>query len=78
MKMEQVECSETSAYKIQTPGNYPKENIIKSIFSYLQKILGNKFTAMKTGLIQLDRDNYVASPGRVMNPEVSHYQSVCL
>jgi hypothetical protein len=27
MKMEQIECSETSAYKIQTPGNYPKENI---------------------------------------------------
>ena len=27
MKMEQIECSETSAYKIQTLGNYPKENI---------------------------------------------------
>ena len=27
MKMEQTESSETSAYKIQTPGNYPKENI---------------------------------------------------
>ena len=26
MKMEQTECFETSAYKIQTPGNYPKEN----------------------------------------------------
>jgi len=25
--MEQTECSETSAYKIQTPGNYPDENI---------------------------------------------------
>jgi len=23
MKMEQTECSEMSAYKIQTPGNYP-------------------------------------------------------
>jgi hypothetical protein len=22
-----TECSEASAYKIQTPGNYPKENI---------------------------------------------------
>ena len=28
MKMEQIECSETSAYIIQTQGNYPKENII--------------------------------------------------
>jgi hypothetical protein len=27
MKMEQTECSETVAYKIQTPGNYPEENI---------------------------------------------------
>ena len=27
MKMEQTECSETSADKIPTPGNYPEENI---------------------------------------------------
>jgi len=27
MKMEQTERSETSAYKIQTPGNYPEESI---------------------------------------------------
>jgi hypothetical protein len=27
MKMEQIECSETSACKIQAPGNYPEENI---------------------------------------------------
>jgi hypothetical protein len=27
MKMEQTECSETSAFKIQTPGNYAKESI---------------------------------------------------
>jgi hypothetical protein len=26
-KMEQTEGSEKSAYKIQTPGNYPEENI---------------------------------------------------
>ena len=25
--MEQTECSETSAYKIQTPGNYPEDSI---------------------------------------------------
>jgi len=25
--MEQTECSGTLAYKIQTPGNYPEENI---------------------------------------------------
>jgi len=27
INMEQTECSETSAYKIQTPGNYPGESI---------------------------------------------------
>jgi len=27
MKMEQTECSETSEYKIQTPGNHPEERI---------------------------------------------------
>ena len=30
MKMEQIECSETSAYIIQTSGNYPKENTMYS------------------------------------------------
>jgi len=28
MKMEPIEGSETSAFKTQTPGNYPKENIL--------------------------------------------------
>jgi len=27
MKMDQTECSETSAYKIQTQGNYPEKSI---------------------------------------------------
>jgi len=27
MTMENTECSEKSAYKIQTPGNYPEKNI---------------------------------------------------
>jgi len=32
--MEQTECSETSAYKIHTPGNYPKENIQQKYITY--------------------------------------------
>jgi hypothetical protein len=28
MKMEPIQCSESSAYKIQTPGNYPEESIL--------------------------------------------------
>jgi hypothetical protein len=35
MKMERTECSETSAYKIQAPGNYPEENIQGSLIFYL-------------------------------------------
>ena len=32
MKMEQTGCSETSAYKFQTPRNYPKESIQQHSF----------------------------------------------
>jgi len=35
MKMELIEGSETSAIGTQTPGNYPKENIL-----YVTKTLG--------------------------------------
>jgi len=55
MKMEQTECSETSAYKIQTPDNYPEENIpqlqavVKMVMPPLDSIgrrdlLNNKLT----------------------------------
>ena len=37
MKMEQKECSETSAYKLQTPGNYPKESIQQAMISRFSK-----------------------------------------
>jgi hypothetical protein len=35
MKMEQTECSETSAHKIQTPGNYPEESVQQKLFDVL-------------------------------------------
>jgi len=35
LKMEQTECSETSAYNNQTPGKYPKE--------YRQDYINEKF-----------------------------------
>jgi hypothetical protein len=34
MNMEQIECPKTSAYKIQTPGNRPKERI-QQVFNSL-------------------------------------------
>jgi len=35
MKMEHTQCSETSAYKLQTPGNHPKESIQNPVFFLL-------------------------------------------
>jgi len=35
MKMGQTECSETLAYKIHMPGNYPEESIQQNIYIYL-------------------------------------------
>jgi hypothetical protein len=32
MEMEQTECSETSAFKLQTPDNYPKESTQHNIY----------------------------------------------
>jgi phage pi2 protein 07 len=43
MKMEQIECYETSAYKIHTPGNHPEENIQHNI-SFLSAVLKYQFT----------------------------------
>jgi len=34
MKMEQTECSEMSAYKIQMPGNHPKESIQQNDYMF--------------------------------------------
>ena len=38
MKMEQTECSETLAYKIQKPGNYPEESIKQRKFSLIDNL----------------------------------------
>jgi hypothetical protein len=39
MKMEQTERSEMSAYKIQTPGNYPEESIQQYFVVIIQHFL---------------------------------------
>jgi hypothetical protein len=46
MKMEETGCSETSAYKTQTPGNYPEESTqhseqgesLKSVIHFIQSV----------------------------------------
>jgi hypothetical protein len=67
MKMEQTECSETSAYKIQTPGNYPEENIKHSQHgeSLKSKMLINLLEP--SGVPQgLTLPNFALHPNRVM------------
>jgi len=48
MKMEQTQCSETSAYKIQTPGNYPEESM-QHVYILLATIQRNKSVIFKYG-----------------------------
>jgi hypothetical protein len=35
MKMEETECSETLAFKLQTPGNNPEESIRRAIHLFI-------------------------------------------
>jgi hypothetical protein len=51
MKMEQTECSEMSAYKIQMPGNYPEENIQHLEHSESLKSRKLKFIKLKLSLV---------------------------
>jgi hypothetical protein len=54
MKMDQTECSETSAHKIQTPGNYPEENIQRTKNS-LVVWSREKIVSIVTGCAQDDQ-----------------------
>jgi hypothetical protein len=61
MKLEQTECSETSAYKIQTPGNYPEESIqhsehSESLKSRIWHLIGGRDKRFSTILqnVQID------------------------
>jgi len=44
-----TECSETSAYKLQTPGNYPEESMQQmfSDFAVMYEILWNNMAVPK-------------------------------
>jgi len=61
MKMEQTERSETSAYKIQTPGNYPKESKQLSVHgeSLKSRIIGTySSTHIISSLFIFCRDSF--------------------
>jgi hypothetical protein len=41
MKKVQIECSETSAHKIQTPGNHPKERIQLNMYTLCTEVMSS-------------------------------------
>ena len=47
MKMEKTECSETSAYKIQTPRNYPEENIQHCVLMMVSFLFVYEYTFLQ-------------------------------
>jgi len=56
--MEQTGCSETSAYKIQTPGNYPEESTkhsehVESLKSWLHCYSQGAFAKLRKATIML-------------------------
>ena len=74
--MEQTECSETSAYKIQTPGNYPKESIQHTEHGESLKLRINCDLFKSGGLLEeyavhqgicLKRREYQKNPVRIPN-----------
>jgi hypothetical protein len=54
MKMEQTECSETSTYKIQTPGNYPEQNKQYTEHGVSLKSRRNKLLNFKFMISEID------------------------
>ena len=46
MKMEPIRSSETSAIKTQTPGNYPKRNILQVIFKIRSAPVAVRYKAL--------------------------------
>jgi len=57
--MEQTECSETLAYKIQTPGNYPEESTQHSEHSKsLKSRITYNFPLASTIFTQIQDENF--------------------
>jgi hypothetical protein len=59
MKMERTECSETSAHKIQPPGNYPEEN---TTYRTRRKFEIKKVKEDKTGVGEKDAFLFTCDP----------------
>ena len=71
MKMEQTECSETSAYKIQTPVNYPEESTQHSEHgeSLKSRILRTALPAHTWNMHSPYPIRFVESPNNIQWPQ---------
>ena len=84
MKMDQAECSETSAYKIQTPRNYPQESIqysehgesLKSRICYLFRIPQFKFNRVGASALVVVSSRWLWKPPLQTQTHVCVY--VCM
>jgi hypothetical protein len=65
MKMEQTECSETSVYKIQTPGNYPDENT------------QHDNSCFQTHSLEVDNRNIYQNTDYSSNQSVQNAKKIC-
>ena len=73
MNMEQTKCSETSAYKIQTPGNYPEESIQNVLF-HIHRRLGTKDPPMKMEQTDCSETSAykIQTPGNYPEESIQH------
>jgi hypothetical protein len=58
MKMEQTQCSEKLAFKIQTPGNHPEESIRYSFQSLRKVRLPAHLLSLNSYLLNCNRPRY--------------------
>jgi hypothetical protein len=76
MKMEQTECSEMAAYKIQMLGNYPEESIQRSEYckSLKSRIKHFLLETLREAALQFEVD-HILPVGRMFDPPGVNYFS---
>ena len=83
--MEQTECSETSAYKLQTPGNYPKESTqhtehgesLKSWMIVAEQQKWNEAVFCTHTVPVMFRQNYTGTAGELVRSVGVRRRQVC-
>ena len=70
MKMEQ--CSETSAYKLQTPGNYPEESIQQNS-NYILSLNNKCLFSRIISAISVKNKQYSDLYDEIVRAVVSHF-----